>query len=328
MKILVVFTGGTIGSTVNGGYIAPDESKSYTLIEMYRESQGREADFDFAEPYTLLSENLTGEHINLLGHCVLSNITKNYDGIIVTHGTDTLPYTAASLSYLVGIKSIPVVLVSSNYVLDDSRSNGLANFSGAVDFIAQNAGKGAFVSYKNSDGVLYVHRASRLLQHLPYSDDVYSVGGQYYGVLDGGRFEKNESYQTIEDAGMELKTLPDSWDSKILRVWSYPGMKYPDVDSNVKAVLHDTYHSGTICSALPQLKDFMEKTKEKNVPVFLSGAETGMDYESTRVFEKLGILHLPKASPVAMYMKLWMSACDTERIEDIVYKSIGEDIIG
>lgn len=58
MKILVVFTGGTIGSCYNDGVISPDSSTRYKLIEMYKQNGGY-AEFDAISPYTVLSENLT-----------------------------------------------------------------------------------------------------------------------------------------------------------------------------------------------------------------------------------------------------------------------------
>ena len=54
MKILVVFTGGTIGSCYNDGVISPDSSTRYKLIEMYKQNGGY-AEFDAISPYTVLS---------------------------------------------------------------------------------------------------------------------------------------------------------------------------------------------------------------------------------------------------------------------------------
>lgn len=126
MKILVVFTGGTIGSCYNDGVISPDSSTRYKLIEMYKQNGGY-AEFDAISPYTVLSENLNGEYFNLLYNSVKENI-NNYDGIIVTHGTDTLQYTSAVLSYMFGLCNTPIVLVSANYPLESEKSNGLENF--------------------------------------------------------------------------------------------------------------------------------------------------------------------------------------------------------
>lgn len=96
MKILVVFTGGTIGSTENEGYISPDSEKSYRLINMFKDrAEGKYPDIDFEiqSPYQMLSENNTCENLRKLASFFLSVDYNQYDGIIVTHGTDTLQYT-------------------------------------------------------------------------------------------------------------------------------------------------------------------------------------------------------------------------------------------
>jgi len=66
---------------------------------------------------------------------------EHYDGIIITHGTDTLAYTAAALSFYFNAIKIPILLVSSDYPLDDSKANGLDNFMCAVEFIRQKCGQ-------------------------------------------------------------------------------------------------------------------------------------------------------------------------------------------
>ena len=197
MKILVVFTGGTIGSCYNDGVISPDSNTRYKLIEMYKQNGGY-AEFDAISPYTVLSENLNGEYFNLLYNSVKENI-NNYDGIIVTHGTDTLQYTSAVLSYMFGLCNTPIVLVSANYPLESEKSNGLENFSAAVDFIKSGNNKGVFVAYKNNGEHANIHRASRLQKHLAYSDKIESVNNIYYGEIINGNFIKNINYTEKQD---------------------------------------------------------------------------------------------------------------------------------
>lgn len=98
MKILVVFTGGTIGCVRKGEVLSPDNEQKYMLTQMYLDRYGN-VDFDTAEPYTVLSENLEGGHMNRLADCLQSYDLNSYDGVVVTHGTDTLQYTSAFLAY-------------------------------------------------------------------------------------------------------------------------------------------------------------------------------------------------------------------------------------
>jgi len=330
LKILVVFTGGTIGSVVNDGYISPSDNTRYQLIEKYNSLAKREVDFEYDEPYTLLSEDVTGEYLGKLGECLLAHKDKDYDGIIVTHGTDTVQYSAASMAYLLQGINKPVIFVSSNYVLDDPRANGLDNFAYAVEFIVNKQGTGVFAVYRNGDGVVYVHRGNRLLPHLPCDDNLYSVGDMYYGHYEKNRFVPNPNYRvTASDKKYEM-SLPKKWNSGILRIFPYPGMEYPKLSEQTRAVILDSYHSGTICSITPGMKEFFATAKAKNIPVFLAGSNPGTDYESVKEWKELGVYTLPQASPIAMYIKLWMimdleGILDGMSVNDIMMLSVSED---
>ena len=333
MSILVIFTGGTIGSTVSDGYISTDASKTYKLLELYKPRNHHHVTFDIVEPYTLLSENLTGEHLALLGKCVKEHMNKPYDGIIITHGTDTIQYSAAALQYSFPDLNVPVMLVSSNYVLEDPASNGLDNFHAAVEFIMAKAGKGVFVPYKNNDGVVYVHKGTRLLWHLPCNDDLHSVINQYYGTMEADdTFVPNDKY-TQNNSSTEELALPSKWNSGILRIFPYPGMFYPNLNKldPLKAILLETYHSGTLCSVTPGMQRFLETASIARVPVFLSGANGGLDYESVKIWKELQVITLPLISPVAVYIKLWMTlekySSDVEKVKEIMGTPIGDDII-
>lgn len=139
MNIAVIFTGGTIGSSIQQNYVSTDSQMPYRLLEMYNESQAKDnpdfPHFITVEPYTTLSEYMNGLHLNLLIASVREQLAQEIDGIIITHGTDTLPFTAAALGMCFAYARIPILLVSSNYILDDPRANGLTNFTAAVDYI-------------------------------------------------------------------------------------------------------------------------------------------------------------------------------------------------
>ncbi|MCI5620680.1 MAG: asparaginase [Lachnospiraceae bacterium] len=307
LKILVIFTGGTIGSTKQNQWISTDSQMNHVLIEKYQENAHRSVTFTCQNPFTLLSEDMTGESLHQLGAFVLENSSREYDGIIITHGSDTIQYSAAMLSYALGNIPLPILLVCSNYVLDDPRANGMANFAAAVDFIASSAGNGVFVPYRNADGNIIIHRGTRILPHLPYQDDLVSILDQYYGRMESnGHFQPNPNVQPGNGKFCAL-CLPPQAGSHILRLWPYPGSAYPMLtEPYPAAILLDTYHSGTLCSATPGMKDFFTQAWKLQIPVFLTGANIEADYDSVKAWNELHIITLPQASPIAMYMKLWM----------------------
>ena len=314
MNIFVIFTGGTISSSENDGYIGPNEENNYRLINEYRKRNPEKCDgisFSTAKPYYILSENLTGKHINLLADCIDEAVSSDTcDGIIITHGTDTLQYTAAGLSYIYSDINIPIVLVSSNYILDDSRANGYDNFSEAIDFImtchktAKKNHSGIYVSYKNENEPAVIHYGAKLLAHMSYSDKIYSVDNLT-------AYSDSEEPYKISKADVEF-IFGDkprfSEHSPITFIRPYPGETYSLVPEYVQAILLDTYHSGTLCTDSSELRSMLFDAKSRNIPVFLTGAEKRTGYESTKVYDELKINVLPKASPIAMYMKLWLLA--------------------
>ena len=128
-----------------------DAKGAYVILEKYRARYGIDFEYETYEPYTELSENLSGEHIGALISAVHDRLSLGYDGIIVTHGTDTIQYSAAALSYALGLDTVPVCLVSANAPIESAESNGLINLRCAVEFIRLHGGRGVFSVYANAE---------------------------------------------------------------------------------------------------------------------------------------------------------------------------------
>lgn len=327
IRILVLFTGGTIGSSVQGDFIQTDKNKKFRILDGYKE-MGGQLDFVTLEPYTILSENLNGDYMNALVKCIQEN-SEGFDGVIVTHGTDTLQYTAAGLALAIYDVELPVVLVSSNFVLEDKRANGMVNFAAAVSYIVyikniqdrQLRMKycGTFVSYANDKGDAEIHHGTMLLPHAAYDDKVFSVDDMVVGTVTDGVFTPNEAYDLADIKARILR----AWGlicrsggtcahdiaypkySNILWLKEYPGRVYAFPSDDTRAVLLESYHSGTLCADNEYLRRFFVYCNEHNIPVFIVGIEERIQYESTRFMGDYNLKILPKISPVLAYVMLW-----------------------
>ncbi len=133
--IAILHTGGTIASKVDyetGGVVAkftPEE-----LTGMFPELK------DIANVRSRLVRNMFSEdmrfaHYNLLAKDVEKEIKDGADGIIITHGTDTLHYTAAALSFMLNNLGVPVVLVGAQRSSDRGSSDASLNLLSAAHFI-------------------------------------------------------------------------------------------------------------------------------------------------------------------------------------------------
>ncbi len=148
--ISILHTGGTIASKVDyktGAVIAsfrPDD-----LLRMFPELK-EIADFRSRLIGNFLSENLRPEHYNLIAKEVLKEVKAGADGIIITHGTDTMHYTSAALSFILeGLKK-PVLLVGAQRSSDRASSDAYLNLINAVFFIAKSDFAGVAISMHES----------------------------------------------------------------------------------------------------------------------------------------------------------------------------------
>lgn len=304
LEIKILFTGGTIGSSENDGFICADSDKKFTLIEKAKKKLGTKVGFSSYEVCSVLSENITAQNLYEIAVAIKESIKDSPDGIVLTHGTDTLAYSAAFLSYIFSDCNIPIVLVSSNYILSDSRANGVDNLVGAVEFIRAKKGTGVFVAYKNTGDSLRIHRGTRIVPQLPCSDDIFSIKGSYYAEVLTSGVILNENYSEKKDELTPISPLALTKGAKVLFLEAQPLMALPSLDSRFGAVLIKSFHSGTLPTENEAFIKFTEEARAFSIPIFLVGAEERTQYASTKAFSALGIEALPTMSPSAAYAKL------------------------
>lgn len=135
--ISILHTGGTIASKVNyetGGVIAKFDPAE--LIEMFPELKNI-ANLDSRLIDQMFSEDMRFEHYKKITDAVGKEVKKGANGIIITHGTDTLAYSAAALSFVLEDVNIPVLLVGAQRSSDRGSSDAAMNLICAAEFIAK-----------------------------------------------------------------------------------------------------------------------------------------------------------------------------------------------
>ncbi|MBQ8657978.1 MAG: asparaginase [Clostridia bacterium] len=123
-KILLIATGGTIASRQGENGLKPDISSGGLLDCVPEIHEYCEA--DSVQVYNIDSTNITPEHWIKLASVIKENYEK-YDGFVVCHGTDTMAYTAAMLSYMIQHSPKPIVLTGSQQPIDEEDTDGRIN---------------------------------------------------------------------------------------------------------------------------------------------------------------------------------------------------------
>ncbi len=314
-KILVVLTGGTIGSQVQNDSMDVTNASPYKLLELYRKQYGTEDSFEVIYPFSVLSENMTPGLLGILCKVMCEIDYEKYEGVILAHGSDTLAYTSALLGMLLGHVPVPVVLIAANYPLEDVRSNGLSNFRSAVELIQTEMTGGVYTVYQRADGSMPVYLSTRLVEADAYGDQFFGFGGTPLGEMQKGKFvpcmgKINPSPEELEQAGSLRRLGCPVFRKQILMIRPYPGLNYNyiDLDQRPAAVMHYLYHSATACTREEEYSflSFLECCREREIPVYTASYKEpkGRLYVTAKKIMEMGVTPMVNISAEAAYMKL------------------------
>lgn len=277
-RILVIFTGGTIGSDTRGKEVSLSTSSRKLLLEQYEKYAGSSVRFDVLTPINILSENVQPQNLQTLYDCVRGVNTELYDGVIITHGTDTLCFTVNWFSFILCDYSLPVVFVSALYPLTDARSNGLKNFCGAVDFIEKCELRGVFCAFANDNENCKIHLGSRLTYPDQISGFYHSALNAHFAEIKNGEVKLNSSPylpSAKEVAANAPSPMPAELSSKVLLITMRSLLDFSvyRFDKNKpEAAIIELSHSGTVCTEGDELnfKKFASYCKSCGVPVVIA----------------------------------------------------------
>jgi glutamyl-tRNA(Gln) amidotransferase subunit D len=185
-EILILHTGGTIASKVDystgavHAKFTPDE-----MLDLFPELRNI-AKIDSKLVRNMWSDDMRFAHYNILAKEIekaLNNNPQTLKGVILTHGTDTLHYTASALSFIFEKISIPVVLVGSQRSSDRPSSDAALNLLSAAFFISKAEDhniKGVFICMheSNDDKVCVILPAQNIKKlHSSRRDAFKAVNG-------------------------------------------------------------------------------------------------------------------------------------------------------
>lgn len=128
MKILLLGTGGTIACLPGENGLAPAFHVSQLLNYIDTDS----SDIDCRDLFQLDSSNIQPEEWRTIANALRESIDEGYDGIVITHGTDTLAYTASMLSFMLQGVQVPIVLTGAQHPIAYPDSDGKQNLTNAI----------------------------------------------------------------------------------------------------------------------------------------------------------------------------------------------------
>jgi glutamyl-tRNA(Gln) amidotransferase subunit D len=323
-RVAVVSTGGTIASRVDyrTGGVRPALSASdlYSVVPELSEIARIDAEILFS----LYSENITVKHWVEIAKAVGRHIEKGVAGVVVAHGTDTLGYTAAALSFALQDLPVPVVMVASQRSADRPSSDAATNLIGAVRAAARAPFAEVVVAMHEtvSDRAIVFHRGTKVRKcHTSRRDTFRSVNASPLARLVDEEFSMLVGDFNRRDFSRKLVLKPD-FDERVALVKFYPGLNPEVIDWYVEKnyrgiVLEGTGlgHVGSYCFSA------VRKAVERGVLVAMASqcvwGRVNMNvYNQGRDLLALGVVPLEDMLPETALVKLMWVFGQTKDVDE------------
>lgn len=258
-KILVLHTGGTISMSENKeGYVTTNNEHPMADLPSIQSL----AEITEINPFQVPSPHMTLHHMNVLRQTIIQSINEeNYDGIVITHGTDTLEETAYFLDLTLNL-SIPVILTGAMRSSNEIGSDGLYNYIAAIRTASdKNArGKGVLVVFNDE-----IHSATNVTK--THTSNTSTFQSPNYGPL--GIITKNTIYfHHLPVMNQPLVKVDEKIKVGLVKAHS-------DLDSELLSFFRHHQYDGVIIEALgqgnlpPSALDGLNELLEANIPVVL-----------------------------------------------------------
>ncbi|MDC0171829.1 Glu-tRNA(Gln) amidotransferase subunit GatD [Candidatus Nitrosopelagicus sp.] len=312
-KILLLSTGGTIASKVDyrTGAVTPALSAAelYEAVPEIAKIANVDAEVLFSE----YSENLQPEHWLEIAKKLDSIADSDYVGIIIAHGTDTMHYSSAFLSFALSGFKKPITLVGSQRSSDRPSSDAALNLISATKFLVNTKSKGVFVvmHQNESDDVVACHLGTRVRKnHTSKRSAFQTVGSEPAFVVYEDKILENMKNSFFSENEYNPRI---NLDTKVALIKYHPGFNPEIIESLIKLEYRGIIFEGTGLGHVGRtMYDSIKKAKENGM--FLGMTSQCIDgrvsmtvYESGRDLLDMGIIPLENMIPeVALVKAMWV----------------------
>lgn len=288
-------------------------------------------------PFTKMSEdNVPGDWLQIARAAHVELSKPDVEGVVISHGTDTLHYTAAALSFMLPNLSKPVVLVGAQRSSDRGSSDAVMNLiCGARTAISDMAEVGTCMHGETSDSFCLFNRGTSVRKmHTTRRDAFRPINRQPLAkVWPDGKIENVSDYR--KRSAQETK-LDAAFEENIALIKVFPGIKSDVFDFYVqkgcKGFIIEATGLGHVHTT--NIIPTIQKITSKGIPVFITSqtiyGRVNLDvYTNLRLLQNAGAVGLEDMTAETAYVKLgWVLAHthDSEKVREMMLTNYAGEI--
>jgi len=325
-KILLLTTGGTIACVLGKEGLYPEIPAEE--IASYLPEQHVRYEVESKNLMNIDSTNMQPESWVKVAEAVHEHYDR-YDGFVITHGTDTMAYTAAAISYMLQNLAKPVVITGSQIPIHYKRTDAKKNISDAVRFACEDIG-GVFTVF---NGLVIIGTRTVKLRTKSY-DAFESINFPYIARVNHSEVTYQKKIPTTKGKKMKFNSsiCPDVFLLKL-----HPGTKpelFDYIKNLYKGVVIESFGTGGIPfqerSLVEKIHELIESgiTMVFTTQVLEEGEDLGLYQVGRKVSENM-IIRTRDMNTEAIIPKLMWAlgqSNDTEIVKNIMSTPIAYDI--
>ena len=311
--IVLIGTGGTIGSQADAGSgTALPVLSAERLLETVPDIFGT-ANIKARSLMSVFSENIRIKDWQEMAKAVEEEMNAGADAVIISHGTDTMGYSAAALSFMLRELSGPVVFTGAQRSPERPSSDAPGNLSAAVRFCVSSKAAGVYAVMHDTmnDDSYAVHRGTRVRKmHTSRRDAFRSIN-----TVPAAKMNASEIIITGDLPAPSKKTVvKPKMEEKVILLHYFPGMDpavFRDAVMGSKGVVIAGTGLGHVSDGIASLlKDAVDNGTVVVMTSQCINGPTGMNvYDTGRKLQRSGVIPVTDMLPETAYVKLmWVLA--------------------
>jgi L-asparaginase len=326
-RILLLTTGGTIASQEGAHGLAP-ATAGVEMLQMLPALPDL-YQVETTELLRLDSTNIQPEEWLQMAHHVHAAL-DNYDGIVITHGTDTMAYSAAALSFMLRNLDKPVILTGSQMALTAENSDGPGNLYDAFR-VADEGRQGVFVVFAGK----IIHGCRAVKVRAQGSEAFFSINAPLAGTIAE---TKVTWHDTLPPPPSEPRSLAAYCQSRVLLLKLAPGLEANVVEAAVilgyRGLVVEGYGAGNVTNIRRDLASALAQAIRGGMAVAVTSqclleASDMSIYEPGQVMQAAGAIPAFDMTTEALYVKLcWTlgQSMDLTAVRSIMAQNIAGEM--